>query len=53
MHDIRTDAYARQLAELIQWETVSASDQKDKTKFRGFHDLLRRQFPKLFSMAGF
>lgn len=53
MSDIRTDAYARQLAELIRCETISVANQTDKGKFYGFHELLRQQFPKLFQLASF
>lgn len=42
MSDIRTDAYSRQLAELIRCETISVTNQSDKCKFYGFHELLRR-----------
>ncbi|MBR4942311.1 MAG: M20/M25/M40 family metallo-hydrolase [Clostridia bacterium] len=44
----RTEAYAAQLGRLIQAETVSAINQKEKVKFTSFQSLLREEFPAIF-----
>lgn len=49
MQDERTECYSRCLAELIRCETVSRENQKDKSKFYAFQELLRKQFPTLFA----
>lgn len=51
MPDNRTEHYAQCLSALIRAETVSQENQTDKSKFYGFHDLLRQMFPKLFSIC--
>ena len=53
MSDTRTNAYAFQLAKLIQAETVSSEAKGDRTKFYQFHDLLRKTFPRLFAVCEF
>lgn len=47
MPDKRTEAYGQRLAEMIRCETVSRENQKDKTKFYAFQNLLRELFPNL------
>ena len=53
MSDVRTTEYAKRLSRLIQVETISAKNQTDKTKFYGFHDVLREIFSNLFSICEF
>ena len=53
MQDGRAEKYGHSLAKMIREETVSHKDQKDRTKFYGFHRLLREMFPKLFACCGF
>ena len=53
MSDSRSNAYAAQLAKLIQAETVSSEAKGDRTKFYRFHDLLRETFPRLFAACEF
>ena len=47
----RTTQYAQRLSRMVQLETVSTTNQKDKTKFYQFHDLLRELFPNLFAVC--
>lgn len=53
MADLRTERYAKTLSRLIQMETVSQKGQADRAKFYTFHDLLRQEFPDLFSVCKF
>ncbi len=53
MLDPRTDQYAKELARMIQMETISEAEQPDKTIFYQFHDLLRELFPTLFELCTF
>lgn len=53
MSDVRTAEYAKRLSRLIQVETISAKNQTDKTKFYGFHNVLRDVFPNLFAVCEF
>ena len=53
MSDVRTERYANRLARLICAETVSCQPQPDKTAFYKFHDLLREEFPHIFSVGAF
>lgn len=53
MADLRTERYAKTLSRLIQMETVSQKGQADRAKFHTFHDLLRQEFPDLFSVCKF
>ncbi len=53
MSDSRTNNYAKRLSRLIQAETISTFNQKDKTKFYKFHDLLRVTFPNVFMICYF
>lgn len=53
MIDSRTEGYAQGLSRLIQMETVSVKNQTDRSKFYQFHDLLRQEFPNLFSACEF
>ena len=41
------DKYAKILSEMIKIETVSAEGQTDLRKFRKFHTLLKKKFPKI------
>ena len=45
----RAEKYAAGLSRLIQAETVSIKKQTDKSKFYAFHQVLRTEFPTLFS----
>ncbi|MGN1479134.1 MAG: hypothetical protein ACI4XH_05150, partial [Acutalibacteraceae bacterium] len=47
----RTDEYAKKLSSMIQKETVSHPEQKDKTKFYEFHALIKELFPNVFSVC--
>jgi len=49
----RSNFYAERLSRMIGVETISASDQTDKSKFYRFHDLLRELFPNLFNVCSF
>ena len=51
MSDVRNEAYAQGLSRLIQAETVSAKKQSDKSKFYAFHEVLRQEYPTLFSVC--
>lgn len=53
MSDIRTNEYAARLSRIIQHETVSSYDDTDLSKFYAFHEILREQFPSLFSVCEF
>lgn len=53
MSDVRNEAYAAGLSRLIQAETVSVKKQTDKSKFYAFHEVLRKEFPTLFSVCQF
>ena len=53
MSETRTEKYAQQLSRLIAHETVSSRTDGDLTKFYAFHELLREQFPSLFSVCEF
>lgn len=53
MPNARNQKYAEQLSRLIAHETVSVRGQTDLSKFYGFHDLLRQQFPAIFSASEF
>lgn len=44
----RTKLYASKLQSLIQYETVSNIDYVDVKKFKGFHSLLKKNFPNVF-----
>lgn len=43
----RADAYAKQLAKLVQKETVSSRFDEDRTKFYEFHAILEEMFPNV------
>lgn len=49
----RAEKYAAGLSRLIQAETVSVKKQTDKSKFYAFHQVLRTEFPTLFSVCEF
>ena len=49
----RTQIYAQRFAKMIQFETVSAKEQTDLSKFYGFHQVLRELFPNLFAICTF
>ena len=51
MSENRTEKYAKQLSRLIAHETVSSRTDLDLSKFYAFHELLREQFPSLFSVC--
>ncbi len=53
MLDERTKEYADKLSKLIQAETVSVENQKDRSKFYHFQELLRELFPYIFSVCAF
>lgn len=53
MQDTRCHEYAERLSKMIQAETVSSYDDPDLTKFYKFHDLLREEFPSVFSACEF
>ena len=48
MSDNRSMKYAEILSKLIQVETISSRENKDITKFLGFHEVLRETYPNLF-----
>ena len=48
MSDNRSMQYAEILSKLIQVETISSREDKDITKFLGFHEVLRETYPNLF-----
>ena len=49
--DNRNNTYAEQLSKLIQMETISSDQQRDKTKFYEFQDLLKQIFPGIYSQC--
>ncbi len=49
----RENEYASRLSRMIKAETISVSGQTELTKFYKFHDLLREEFPSLFSACKF
>ena len=49
--DQRTEKYVSIFSKMIQKETVSYNDVKDRTKFREFHALLKELFPSLFKVV--
>lgn len=51
MSDNRSKIYAEILSKMIQAETVSEVNQRDKSKFIKFHILLKECFPNLFTQA--
>ena len=51
MSDTRAEKYAVQLSRLISHETISAKGATDLSKFFAFHEVLREQFPSLFSVC--
>lgn len=51
--DIRSEKYALGLSRLIALKTVSSESDNDINKFYEFHDLLRDEFPNLFSVCEF
>ena len=51
MSDTKTGIYARNLSRMIQMETVSSENQKDKSKFYSFRELLTEIFPHIFSVC--
>lgn len=53
MSDNCTENYAARLSRMIQMETVSHTNQTDRSKFYRFHDLLRELFPNLFAVCEF
>ncbi len=48
-NDERAKAYGKRLSKMIQKETISERDQKDRTKFLEFHKLLEEMFPLIHS----
>lgn len=51
MSEERQTLYAERLSKMIACETISASNQPDRSKFYRFHELLRELFPTLFSVC--
>ncbi len=51
MSDNRSMQYAEILSKLIKVETISSRENKDRTKFLAFHEVLRETFPNLFNTA--
>ena len=51
MSDNRSMQYAEILSKLIKVETISSRENKDRTKFLKFHEVLRETFPNLFNTA--
>ncbi len=51
MSENRNQEYASRLSRLIKAETISAHGQEDLTKFYKFHELLKLEFPSLFSVC--
>ncbi|MBQ7595216.1 MAG: M20/M25/M40 family metallo-hydrolase [Clostridia bacterium] len=49
----RLDIYVSKLSAMIKKETVSETEQPDRTKFYEFHDLLKELFPAVFEKCGF
>ncbi len=48
MSENRSMQYAEILSKLIQVETISSRENKDITKFLGFHKVLRETYPEFF-----
>jgi len=48
MSENRSMQYAEVLSRLIKVETISSRENKDITKFLGFHEVLRETFPEFF-----
>ena len=48
MSENRSMQYAEILSKLIQIETISSRENKDITKFLGFHKVLRETYPEFF-----
>ncbi len=53
MSNKRSLEYAERLSRMIQHETVSFHGQTDLSRFYKFHELLRTEFPSLFSVCSF
>ena len=53
MSDKRNLEYAERLSRLIRHETVSAYEDTDLSKFYSFHELLKVEFPSLFSVCDY
>lgn len=51
MSENRAMKYAEILSKLIRVETISSRENKDITKFLGFHEVLRETYPNLFATA--
>ena len=51
MSDNTAGCYASKLSRMIQIETVSTENQKDKSKFYRFRELLAELFPHIFSVC--
>lgn len=49
MSDNRSMQYAEILSKLIKVETISSRENKDITKFLGFHKVLRETYPNFFN----
>ena len=49
----KQDIYVKEFQKLIRKETVSSRENRDRTKFREFHDILREVFPKVFGACEF
>ncbi len=49
MSENRSMQYAEILSKLIRVETISSRENRDITKFLGFHKVLRETFPNLFN----
>lgn len=45
----RTLDYAEKLAEMVRYETVSHAGEHDREKFLGFHEVLSKLYPRVFS----
>ncbi|MCC6094004.1 MAG: M20/M25/M40 family metallo-hydrolase [Eubacterium sp.] len=45
----REKLYAEKLSKMVQYETVSYPGEHDVEKFEGFHEVLRKLFPHVFS----
>jgi len=49
----KQDIYVKEFQKLIRKETVSKRENRDRTKFHEFHDILREVFPKVFATCEF
>ena len=47
----RAVKYGKQLAQMVQKETVSFRDQEDRTKFYEFHEILEELFPNVHAVC--